>query len=199
MTLHYRFVTWLIYCYLKLFRGLRIRGQERIPPTGAVIFAPNHISNMDPFVVAAATDKAMGYFAKKELFFFPLGPIIRAFGAFPVDRSGNATAAVRTAIRMLSDGWSLTIFPEGTRNRTSRLLLPPKRGVSLIAKQTGAPVVPVAIRGSRGFTGRICIEFGQPIVAPTTGGGAHTPDKAHYAALPTQLMDTIRDMLTDQS
>ncbi len=194
MTLHYRFVTYLIYLYLKIFRRLSIQGTKNIPADEAVIFAPNHTSNMDPFVVAASTDKAMGYFAKKELFFFPLGQLIGAFGAFPVNRQGNATSAVRTAIFILERGMSLTIFPEGTRNKTTALLLPAKRGVSLIAKKTQTPVIPVAIQGSRGFFSKISIEFGKPIRSHLNQNTL--PAKTKQDPLIEELMEDIARMLT---
>ncbi len=187
MTLHYRIITRAIYFYLKLFRRLEIQGNENVPETGAVIFAPNHISWLDPCVLAASTSRQMGFFAKKELFIFPFNIFFHAVGAFPVDRMGNATRAIRTAIKLLGQGLSLAIFPEGTRNLSEDPLLPAKRGVGLIARKADRPIIPVAITGSRGYTAKIRIRFGQPIM----------PGQSKN--LVNDVMSSIESMLLDQS
>lgn len=187
MTLHYRIITRALYIYLKLIRRLEIQGIENVPEIGTVIFAPNHISWLDPCVLAAATSKQMGFFAKKELFIFPFTLFFKAVGAFPVDRNGNATSGIRTAIKILGQGLSLAIFPEGTRNLSTEPLLPAKRGVGLIARKTGCPIVPVAITGSQGTTSKIHIRFGQPILP----GNSKT--------LVDDVMNSIESMLLDQS
>ena len=62
--------------------------------------------------------RRISYMAKKELFEVPvLGPAIRALGAYPVDRQGSATAAIRRSLAVLEAGGAIGIFPEGTRNR----------------------------------------------------------------------------------
>lgn len=164
MTLHYKIAIHILYYYMKIFRRMEIYGLDNIPEQGSVIFASNHISMLDPFVMgAAARNKPIAIMGKKELFFFPLGQILRAFGVFPIDRKGNATSAIRTAIKVLNEGLSMGIFPEGTRNQSDAPLLPAKRGIELIAKKTKRPVIPVAITGSRGFTGKLRIQFGKSI------------------------------------
>lgn len=188
MNLHYRIVVFLIYLYLKIFRGLKIDGKEHIPKDTPVIFAANHISNLDPFALAASTIKPMGFFAKRELFFFPLGPIIRWFGAFPVDRQGNATNAIRSAIKIIKSGRSLVIFPEGTRNKSEAKLLPAKRGVALIAKKAQVPVVPVALTGTPGFFGPIRVTYAPPVIS-------HLKDGSDYDAILDEIMSKIERAL----
>ena len=74
---------------------------------------------------------------KKEFFFWPLGPILRSFGAVPVDRS-NAAATVRSIIKTFNDNefFHLAIAPEGTRKPVKRW----KTGFHLIARKAGIPV-----------------------------------------------------------
>ena len=74
---------------------------------------------------------------KKEFFFWPLGPILRACGAVPVDRE-SAASMVRSLIHVMdsSDEFHLAIAPEGTRKPVKRW----KAGFHLIAKETGVPV-----------------------------------------------------------
>ena len=191
MAILYWLVCLVLLVWLKLVRRLQVSGRENIPPEGPVIFAPNHTSYLDPFVLAPVIlPRRLGFIAKKELFFFPLGPILKGFGAFPVDRSGDATGAVRTALTVLEDGLSLGIFPEGTRNHTEEPLLPLKRGVALMAARSGVPVVPVGISGSRGFTARIRIRFGTPLIlVPDTPDGK-VPREAYQEFL-DRLQESI--------
>ena len=64
MTLHYKIVTRTLYYYMKLFRRLEVQGLENIPAEGSIIFASNHISMLDPFVLAAVVkNKAIAMMA----------------------------------------------------------------------------------------------------------------------------------------
>ena len=146
-------VYWLIRAVLQpvfhlYFRLSRI-GREHVPQEGPVIFAANHRSFLDPFVIATITRRPLYYVAKREL--FEMHPVIswllNALGAFPVDR-GNADAdMITTAKAILARGDSVLIFPEGTRIRPGSLGRP-RRGVGRLALETGAPVVPVAVFGT---------------------------------------------------
>ncbi len=96
--------------------------------------------------------RRISYMAKKELFEIPvLGPVIRALGAYAVDRQGSATAAIKRSLQVLKNGGAVGIFPEGTRNRSGGLQ--PQTGVALLASLAGAPVVPASIRGTAGACG----------------------------------------------
>lgn len=193
MTLLYRIIVKTAYIYLKIFRNFKVYGENNIPTEGPVIFAPNHIANIDPFVVSAGTKKRIGYMAKKELFFFPLGNLLLPFGIFPVDRTGNATGAIKSSLAIL-ETLSLAVFPEGTRNQSEELLLPAKRGVALIAYKSQKPVVPVAIKGSPGLFGRITIEYGKPVTCHINHNG-ETKVKKDYNLLLDSVMSSIEEML----
>ena len=109
-----KFGSW---AYLRVTRGYRVVGAERIPATGPLIIACNHVSYFDPPALGAAVPRPVSYMAKSELFAIPvLGPLIRALGAFPVDRSRGDVAAMRAAVRLLQGGAVFGIFPEGGRN-----------------------------------------------------------------------------------
>jgi glycerol-3-phosphate dehydrogenase (NAD(P)+) len=129
------------------FRMSRI-GREHIPQSGPVIFASNHRSFLDPFVIATIARRPMYYVAKRELFRNRLvGWWLNALGAFPVDRGTGDGEMIATAKAILARGDSVLIFPEGTRIRPGALGRP-KRGVGRLALETGAPVVPVAVIGT---------------------------------------------------
>src|SRR6476659_1373870 len=142
-------VYWLVRGVLQPFFHLYFRlsriGREHLPQDGPVIFAANHRSFLDPFVIGTMMRRPIYYVAKKELFQNRLqGWILNALGAFPVDRGNADQSMVDTAKAILARGDCVLIFPEGTRVRPG----PPgpaKRGVGRLALETGAPVVPVAV------------------------------------------------------
>lgn len=126
---------------------MRVFGTQNVPENGPLIVACNHVSYLDPPVLGSACPRRISYMAKEELFRIPvLGPAIRAVGAYPVDRQGPATAAVKRSVEVLRGGGAIGIFPEGTRNREG--LAEVRGGVALLASLARAPVVPACIVGT---------------------------------------------------
>ena len=102
--------------------------------------------------------------AKKELFKIPLlAQLIKVLGAFPVDRGGNDMNCLRSALNVLKRDGSIGIFPEGTRNKTEKFLLPFKTGTAFLAKKSGAKIVPFGVAGDYKFRSRnLRIVIGKP-------------------------------------
>lgn len=151
----------------RLLWNVRVYGREYVPRTGPLIIACNHVSNIDPPVMGSFVPRQISYMAKKELFEIPLlGPTIRALGAYPVDRQGSATAAIKRSVEILRAGGCIGIFPEGGRNVHGDKA--PQTGVALLASLAKAPVVPAAIVGSeRIMPGhQIKVAFGLPMLLP---------------------------------
>lgn len=149
--------------YKLLFR-IEIIGLENIPKDKNFLMVPNHMSYFDPPLLAAFLPADMGYMAKASLFKVPiLGSIIRAFGAFPVKRSGNDVAAVKTAIRILKEGKSLMIFPEGRRVKTPGVLGEGKSGAAMIAAKSCVGFLPVGIETKYRFRGKVKVTVGKYI------------------------------------
>ena len=135
--------------YIKLFHRFRVTGLEKIPKTGAFIFAPNHASYLDPMAVTCGNQRVIHYLAGARLFknrFF--AALIRSLGAYPVNLGRDADrAAYEAALRLLRAGEAVCLYPEGTRSADGRLL-PLKGGVGRLAVATGAPIFPAVIRGN---------------------------------------------------
>jgi 1-acyl-sn-glycerol-3-phosphate acyltransferase len=145
-------VYWLVRAVFQPFFHLYFRlsriGREHIPQTGPVIFASNHRSFLDPFVIATIARRPMYYVAKRELFTHRVAAWwLNSLGAFPVDRGAGDAEMITTAKAILARGDAVLMFPEGTRIRPGALGRP-KRGIGRLALETGAPVVPVAVIGT---------------------------------------------------
>jgi 1-acyl-sn-glycerol-3-phosphate acyltransferase len=147
----YRWSMWVVRAGLRMGRiKIEITGRENIPAQPA-IFMSNHVSNLDPPILLPLLPYRTAFFIKRSLLNIPLvGYGMRIAGFIPVDRDGRPEAAresVEAASRVLRSGVSVSTFPEGTRSRTGRLL-PFKKGPFYLAKESGAPVVPISIWGS---------------------------------------------------
>jgi len=141
-------------------------GAENIPAEGAIL-ASNHTAFSDVLVISAAAGRQVRYMAKKELFVTPLGPLIRALGAYPVDRGGADVGSIRNTIRLVEAGELVGIFPQGHRyGRRDPRGTEIRSGVGMIAWHTRAPVVPVFLSNGRMKTGILRknrVTFGKPL------------------------------------
>jgi 1-acyl-sn-glycerol-3-phosphate acyltransferase len=139
--------------------GIRIKveGRDRVPAGRACIFMANHVSNLDAPALISRIPGRTSAFAKRAIFKMPIfGICLKLAEYIPVDRTGNkasAEASVAAAARMLAKGLHITTFVEGTRSRDGRMQ-PFKKGPFYLAKQTGAPCIPVSIYGTETMMAR---------------------------------------------
>jgi 1-acyl-sn-glycerol-3-phosphate acyltransferase len=135
-----------------LFR-LRATGVENVPSEGGFVLAANHWSNLDPWPLGVPLfpRRYLRFMAKSELFWFPLGTIISAGGAFPVQRAASDTEAIATAVELCRAGHVVVMFPEGTRRWKGLRKKHEARwrsGAARIALEARVPLVPAAIAGT---------------------------------------------------
>ncbi len=132
---------------------IRLEGMDRIPRTGPVILAANHISNFDgvvtgAFITDALKRRRIHWLGKREIFEWPvLGWVAAHGGIHPVDRDAADIEAFRLATRILEAGHVLLVFPEGTRSPTGELQ-EPKDGAAMLALRTGAQIVPIGLNNT---------------------------------------------------
>jgi len=136
---------------LKIARTpVTVTGLEHLERGCTYVFAANHRSQFDIFVLMATLPGEYGWVAKKSLFQIPIfGQAMNSLGNISIDRTSlkDAIKSLNVAAAMVQRGMSLIVFPEGTR-ATTRELLPFKKGVFIMALKAGRPVVPVSISGT---------------------------------------------------
>ncbi len=139
---------WLVRALGRVAFGLRVVTPMDPTLRENYIFAPNHVSNVDPFMAGCTLRREVHYMAKHTLFGVPvLGAILRSVHAFPIRRGGFDRGAMARAEALLRQGRSLMIFPEGTRQRHGGLGRA-RSGVGILALRTGVPVIPMYVHGS---------------------------------------------------
>ncbi|MEA1965482.1 MAG: lysophospholipid acyltransferase family protein [Candidatus Aerophobetes bacterium] len=148
-SLWYSLLWKLAFIIFKAFFGIKIQGEENIPSVGGVILASNHLSYLDPIVIALLTRRKINFMAKEELFKNSLFSfLIGSLGAFPLKRGGFDGAAYKKALYILREGKVLVLFPEGTRRQKKGEISSLQKGAARIALSAGVPLVPIAIQGT---------------------------------------------------
>ena len=134
---------------LAMFADLEVKNRERLHVDGPVIYVSNHLSNLDPPIVASLLPRRALFLAKRELFNNPLSTsFLKGWGAYPVSRYSADLAALRWMRAMLAQNRAIVMFPEGTRSRNLEGLIKAHIGTALLAAQTGATLVPLGIYGT---------------------------------------------------
>jgi 1-acyl-sn-glycerol-3-phosphate acyltransferase len=172
----YSLVAVLSWPVLKVAFRLRATGREHVPDGGCVV-AANHWSNLDPWPLGIPLfpRRFLRFMAKKELFWPPLGWIVRAGGGFRVDRGKRDQQAIDTAIALCREGHAVVMFPEGTRRSKGLRKRHEARwhtGAARIALEAGVPLVPAGIAGTErlGRLGPLRVAYGPAIPVADLAG-----------------------------
>jgi len=179
--------------------GFRVTGAERVPRSGPVIIASNHVSYSDPPVVGSAVPREVYFLAKEELFGNPaFGWLISRYNAIALRRAVGDIGAVRRAVDLLKQGRAVLMFPEGTRS-LGGALLKPKPGVGLIACLAGAPVVPAYVTGTNRLgrallrRAELRVSFGEAVTVGMLPQSCSS-DRERYQMLTDEVMRRIADL-----
>ncbi len=190
----YKIATSLSNFLFSFFFKIKISGQENIPKQGGFILASNHLSYLDPAVLAIACPREVNFMAKAELFRIPLfSNLIRSLGAFPVKRNTADIYALKEAIKRVKAGNGLLVFPEGGRKNGTNDL-EPQAGIGFLAAKINAFVIPVFISGTE-----IALPKGARIIKPSRvsvifGKQIIIERGLPYQEIAQRIMDNIRHL-----
>ena len=145
----------------------RAYGRERVPATGGLVYAANHMHWLDIPIVGAMSPRNVSFVAKSEVLGFPgLGRFVGWHGTIAVRRGASDRDAVRLMRETAREGGIVGLFVEGTRLKLGR---PGKAqpGAAMVAVQENVPVVPIAIYGTQFWKvsdfAPCSIAFGEPV------------------------------------
>ena len=170
----------VLFPMVRFLTPMTIRGRDRIRDLGGpVIVVANHVSHLDTPVVLKALPRRIRsrlvVAAAKDYFYSGRlkGALVSlALATIPFDRKDGSRESLHDVGQMLGSGWSLLIFPEGTRSPSGELG-PVRSGAAVLASQLDVPVVPVYVHGlarvmPKGSTaplpGGIVVDIGEPVL-----------------------------------
>lgn len=196
----YVFIKAVLGPVVRLVFNLRFHGAENEPSQeeGPYVLVCNHISNTDPiFLCAGLKHQQPNYMAKKELFKVPLlSSLVRALGAFPVDRGGADVSAIKKTISYLKSGKCIGIFPQGHREQgKTPMEANLKTGAAMITVKAQATVLPCCIKTKdnkfRLFK-RIDVYYGKPITFEELGYDSEA--SGEYLRITNLMFDRVCDL-----
>lgn len=143
----YKLVYFILWPILKLLFLFTTENKPNHIPEGKLIICSNHISFLDPFILAMSFGKQVHFLAKKELFQTKFSSwFFKSLGAIPVDRKNLDLKAIKSSVRILKEDKYLGIFPEGTRvKEVKRENI--KNGIAYIALRADSNILPIEIKG----------------------------------------------------
>lgn len=192
----------MIFLLVSLSRW-RVKGVENVPMRGGLLIVANHISLVDPPLVAASVKRRVVFLAKEELFRTAFWrKFFIAAGAIPVYRGRLNRGLFDRIEGLLKQGEALVMFPEGTRSVDAKLQ-PPLPGSALIAVRSGVPILPVGITGTeelrtRGWILRrpeIMVNIGTVFYLPSVSGKISKGELIDYT---NTIVEHIAELLPEE-
>lgn len=185
--------------------GEQVIGLENVPREGPLLVVANHLSYLEPPLIATAIARRITFLAGHELYEIGwLSWVLRTLGALPVRRGGARDLdAIRAAVELLKRGEAVAIFPEGGIAEQPALKRA-KPGLSLLAYHARAPILPIGISGTERLSGvrpfltarlgrpRVRITIGEPYL-PQFG-----PGKPDHQAVADEAMERIAALLPER-
>jgi 1-acyl-sn-glycerol-3-phosphate acyltransferase len=191
---------------LHAFGRPRATGLENIPASGPALLASNHLSIIDSVYLPLMLSRPVVFPAKAE-YFTAKGPVGRLWAAYlrstnqlamNRDDTRSATATLEAAAEILRRGELFGFYPEGTRSPDGRLYRG-RSGLGWLVLNTGAPVIPIAMAGTRRMMppgklprpAKIEIKIGKPM---EFGHLAGDPPGRARRVIADEVMQAIRDL-----
>lgn len=131
---------------LRIFYRIQIDGMKNLPSSGGVLIVSNHLSYGDPVFIGAAFSRKVRYLAYSGLANSSLMRLVFRLTETVTVSPEKSLDSIRTSVRKLKEGLPLCVFAEGGISRTGTVF-PFKRGILLIAKKAGVPILPVHVDG----------------------------------------------------
>ena len=146
-----------------LLKPFRFYGNKKVPD-GACVFVGNHYTLFDIVYPACLTWDGIHFLSKKENMNAPLlGSLCRAVKVISVNRDGNDVRALLDCFKCLKNGEKISVYPEGTRNKTDAEMLPFKHGAAVMAIKAKVPVIPVMLYSKPRFFRCAHVLVGDPV------------------------------------
>ena len=159
----YRVVRNIAWFLCKIIFPTKVIGAENVPAEGPVLICSNHVSLVDPVLIAVSFRRRITFMAKKELFSTKFTSwFFRNLGMVPVDRGASDIAALRVCIEALNEGGLLGIFPQGHRYKQDEMR-EIQNGAALMALRSHATVVPAHISAPMKAFRTTTVRFGKPV------------------------------------
>lgn len=198
----YTFVRVLVSLPTLLIYRVRAIGRENVPKSGALVLAPNHLSQMDHFFCGLYLRRKIRFMGKSQLFGPPvLTYVFKHGGVFPVRRGHHDEEAFKTAYAILDQGGMMLVYAEGGRQRSGELG-EARPGIGRIALESGVPIVPVAIHGSakvrrwkRLNFPKVTVRYGKPVSYAVED----SPDRERQQQVAEEIFAQVRKMYAEIS
>ena len=146
----------------RIFKPFRCYGHTKTKD-GACVYVGNHYTIWDPIYIARTTTEGIHFLSKREVTqHWLMSGICKKIRCISVNRDGNDARAFMNSLKCLKNGEKVSIFPEGTRNKTDAEMLPFKPGAAALAVKAKVPVVPVAIYKKPRLFRTAHILYGEP-------------------------------------
>ncbi|MCB8944594.1 MAG: 1-acyl-sn-glycerol-3-phosphate acyltransferase [Ardenticatenaceae bacterium] len=197
-----RFLKRLAQIALALLTKMEVEGAENIPANGPLIVAANHFHFADPVVILATMPGLIEFIGDETTPNAPgfLSWIRKLWGYILIHRGASSHDGLRKAVQMLKGGGMLFIAPEA--GSWAPVLRPARPGVSFLAAQSGAVILPVGLMGLndifpslwRGRRATIVVRYGRPF-GPLKATGRGKERRAQLDAMGDEIMQQIAQLI----